>query len=121
MGPARIPCRFAGLGREHVHDAVKWPVSGAGKRPEHLGYPTYDGAGEVGGEQHRYERDSCGGKRPFEHRHLDHQSADPVRGLCRHEEADVASERDSPDHGLVDPQVIEQCDNMSGVGVHPMK
>ena len=113
--------RLAGLGRQHVHDAVERAVAGAGQGAEDLGQPADHRPGEVGGQEHRHERDGGGGQGPLEDRHLDDQAADPFRGLCCDEQADVATEGHAPDHGLVDPEVVEQGDDVVRIGVHPVE
>jgi hypothetical protein len=75
---------------------------------------------EVGREE---QGDECGGgcgKRPLKNRHLDDETAHSFGGLGGHHEADIATEGDPADHGFLDAEVIEQGDDVSGVGVHPV-
>ena len=58
------------------------------------------------------------GHRPFEHGHLDQQAPDPLGGLHRHLQAHVGPERHPTDDRLVDAELVEQGDDVTGVGVH---
>ena len=81
-----------GVARQSVHHTVHRAVAGAGQPPEQGGRPLDHRPGEVDGEQHGHEGDGRGGHGPLEHRHLDHQSADPIGSQGRHQQSDVASQ-----------------------------
>ena len=89
------------------------PSGGGGDRPQHRGGVV--GGGQDGHEEHGGHR---GGR--FEHRHLEDHPGQPLGGGQGDHQGHVGPERHPPDHGALDPEVVEQADDLPGVGVHPV-
>ena len=122
IGPARIPWSTAAVSRGSAENMFmtlsRGPLPVRGRARKTLATRPTTGRAKWAASSIGHEGDGGGGQRPLEHRHLDHQAPDPLGGLGRHQEADVPAERDAADHRLVDAQVVEEGDDVVGVGVH---
>jgi len=103
-----------------VDERVERPETGTRQARCGPGEQAHDRPAVVRLEQERHEREGGRRDRPLEHRHLQHQAADPLRRLHGGEQAHVSTQRDPAEHRLADAELIKQAQHLLGVEIHPI-